>query len=358
MALPILHLQGTPYEQGIAHGQQLKDRILNNLDVYFERFAKEVGLSRGQVLDCAAQFLAALPRQNAEYYEGVKGIAQGAGVELAALAALNVRYEILYYQFGVQAMADGCTAFVVLPEASADGHLRLGQNWDWIPQVQGAVIHSTEPDGFKVAGFTEAGIFGRKIGLNSAGLGLVINGMTSTDDNWHRVQKPFHVRCHEILKSKSMDEATHVVTGQQRTCAANFMIAQAPDQAVDLEAAPAEVGRLYCTQGRMAHTNHFLEPKPLGIKEPPMDNRPHSKERQARMTWLLHAKKQLACKDLKGFLADRQGFPYSINRHEDPNLPAQERYTTVTSVIMDLHAGEIQLTDGPPDLSAYQKVTL
>ena len=32
--------------------------------------------------------------------------------------------------------------------------------------------------------FTEAGIFGGKIGLNSAGLGLAINGITTVDDDW------------------------------------------------------------------------------------------------------------------------------------------------------------------------------
>jgi isopenicillin-N N-acyltransferase-like protein len=358
MTLPVLHVEGGPHEQGLIHGRELKDRIEHNLDVYFNRFAKEVGLSRDEVLDHAAPFATFIEQKHSDYHEGVKGIAEGAGVDLMALTAMNVRYEILYYQFGVQAMADGCTAFAVKPEASANGHLLIGQNWDWIPEVKGAVIHSTEASGLQVLGFTEAGIFGRKIGLNNAGMGLAINGMTSTDDDWDDIKTPFHVRCYHILNSSKFDDAVKVVTDEDRVCAANFMIAQTPDHVVDIEAAPKTVRLLECDRGRLAHTNHFFDPDVLGIVEPPMENRPHSHERQRRMTELLQSKDKVSANDVKQFLEDKQGFPYSINRHGDPEQPPEERYITVTGVVMDLHTGEIQLTDGPPDLSEYQSVTL
>ena len=69
-------------------------------------------------------------------------MAAGSGHDLLDLLVLNLRYELLYYQYGVCAIggADGCTAFAVLPAASANGHLLLGQNWDWIPEVKGAVL--------------------------------------------------------------------------------------------------------------------------------------------------------------------------------------------------------------------------
>ena len=34
---------------------------------------------------------------------------------------------------------DGCTSFGIGPEASADGHTYVGQNWDWIPAVEAFV---------------------------------------------------------------------------------------------------------------------------------------------------------------------------------------------------------------------------
>jgi len=358
MTLPVLRVQGTSYEQGLEHGRELKDRVQHNVSVYFNRFEKEVGLSEAEVLACATSFLQAIQTQNQNYFEGMKGIAEGADVSLEALTALNVRYEILYYQYGVNAMADGCTAFAVQPEGAENGHLWIGQNWDWIPEVQGAVIHTVDEDGFENISFTESGIFGGKIGLNAAGVGLVINGMTSMDDNWSQMHKPFHVRCYEILKSRDFGSATNVVTEENRVCATNYMIATTPDHVVDIEAAPTKVRLISCQNHRQAHTNHFLDPDALGIVEPPMDNRPHSQQRQKRMTELLNTKEKLSFKDMKIFLADKDNYPYSINRHKDMALLPEERFITVTSVIMDLDAGEMYLTDGPPDNSDYQLVTL
>src|SRR5205823_1340688 len=104
--------------------------------------------------------------------------------------------------------------------------------------VEGAVLHTQEPDGLETLGFTEAGIIGAKLGLNSAGLGLTINGLLTTSDDWSRRVTPFHVRCYEILRQRDLDSAVKIVTNQRRACSANFLIAQAPDRAVDIEAAP------------------------------------------------------------------------------------------------------------------------
>ena len=223
----------------------------------------------------------------------MRGIADGAGLALDQIAALNVRYELLYYQFGQNATTvrrpDGCTAFAVAPSASAEGHLLIGENWDWIPEVRGALVRTTEADGLTTLGFTEAGIFGAKIGLNSAGLGLLINGMVATSDDWARRTLPFHARCRAILRSHCLDDAVAVVTGTDRPCAANYLIAQVPDRIVDIEAAPDRVRCWPDEAGCLCHTNHFLDPRALGVVEPEIERGPDSQLRLARMRHLLGA---------------------------------------------------------------------
>ncbi len=355
MTLPVLHLRGTPYEQGLEHGKGLKDRVQHNVAVYFDRFKREVGLSRREVLVQATQFLEAIEAQNGDYYHGMQGIADAIGVPLPEVAALNARYEILYYQFGVLAVADGCTAFAVPPGATADGHLYLGQNWDWIPQVKGAVLHTEEPDGLQTISFTEAGIVGGKIGMNSAGLGLAINGLTSTDDDWSRLYKPFHVRCYEILRQASLPEAAAIVTDTARSCSANFMLAQVPDRTLNIEAAPASHYVSPSVNGCLVHANHFVDPDVLGVVEPPAEKRPNSEFRQARLAGLLSAGRRHTPEDLKRYLKDHEQAPNALCRHEDPEDPPEDHYITVTSVIMDLTAGHIWLSDGPPCEHAYQE---
>src|SRR5947207_3458504 len=158
MPLPLLRLSGSPYAQGRQHGRELRERIAENLQIYFDRFQRASGLSRPEVLERGDRYAEAIARQNPDYAEGMRGIVDGSGFDPRAIAALNARYEIIYYQVTAKAMAasDGCTAFAVLPEASANGHLLLGQNWDWIPGVLGAVLPTEHPDGLETLAFTEA----------------------------------------------------------------------------------------------------------------------------------------------------------------------------------------------------------
>lgn len=373
MTLPILHLSGTPYEQGVEHGRRLRNRIAHNLAVYFDRFEREVKLPRMEVVWRARQYRDVLGEQNADYFNALLGVVDGSDCELDELVALNVRYEILYYQFGVNALRagdakgaagglpfspDGCTALAVLPEASANGHLLLGQNWDWIPQVQGVVLHTIEADGRQTLCLTEAGIVGGKIGLNSAGLGLCINGMTTTDDDWTRLSKPFHLRCYEVLRARDFDDAVQVVTDGPRACSANFLIAQIPDHVTDIEAAPRAVRFLSGERGCLAHTNHFLDPDALGVVEPPCEHSPHSQHRFRRLNELLQTKRPLSIGDLQTFLRDHEGYPHSICRHADPSEPEEERYATLASVVMDLHERTMWLTDGQPCEGTYFRINL
>ena len=369
--LPILHLTGTPYEQGVQHGQALKDRIGHNLGVYFARFEQEAGVAKPEALRRAALYAEAIARQNPDYYAGMRGVAEGSGFPLGEIAALQVRYEILYYQWGHNATeedvanateedVDGCTAFAVLPEASANGHLLVGQNWDWIPQVLGAVVQTTDPDGMEVLAFTEAGIVGGKIGFNSAGVALAINGMMSTSDDWSTLAKPFHVRCYEILRSRDFDSAVSVVTSEARACSTNFLIAQTPGKVVDIEAAPGSLRLLECEGGCLVHTNNFTEPAEIGVTEPPNPKREFSKGRRSRMGELLAAHgDKISVADVQTDLQDHLRYPYGICRHAAVGIEPPEKHAiTVTAVVMDVTAKTLMLTDGVPCENEFQTVTL
>ena len=62
------------------------------------------------------------------------GVADGAGVDLPSVIALNVRTEITFGLF-----SDGCTALSWYPPSSNTSY--LAQNWDWMePQKQNLII--------------------------------------------------------------------------------------------------------------------------------------------------------------------------------------------------------------------------
>jgi isopenicillin-N N-acyltransferase-like protein len=359
--IPLCEVSGTPYEQGLTHGRLAKSQIDHNLEVYFWRFERESKLTRAEVLRRAELYLKNIEATAPGYVEGMKGIAEGAQREFREIVALNARYELIYSEASAQGKlpeSDGCTTFALLPEKTTNGHLILGENWDWIPNVEALLLKVHEPGRPEVLCFTEAGIFGGKIGLNSFGLGLVINGLNSNQDNWAQIQKPFHVRCWETLRSKRFEDAVSAVTSTPRACSANFLIGQTDQRVVNIEAAPSAHLALKPQEGYVAHTNHFLEPERLGILVPEVSKRPSTRSRYARVTKLLRESGRLDIPAAQKILTDHDDYPYSLCRHADESFPPEERYQSVVSVVMDLHEHRIDIAKGPPCRYRYRTLTL
>ncbi len=162
---------------GVQHGKGAREEIHQNLATYFRRFKNETELSRPEALERARKYLPVIKKADPAYARSMEGVADGSGADLLEITALNVRYELMYSQFakiGVKPVPRtfGCTAFAAQPEAVANGHVLMAQNWDWIPQVKGLFLKIRNTDAPDAICFTEAGVVGGKIGLNSEGLGL------------------------------------------------------------------------------------------------------------------------------------------------------------------------------------------
>lgn len=73
---------------------------------------------------------------------------------------------------------DGCSSVAVLPDASANGHTILAQNWDtYTWQEYGTVIlQILRDDGPDLMIVTEAGQLAR-YGMNQAGIALGVNSL-------------------------------------------------------------------------------------------------------------------------------------------------------------------------------------
>ena len=350
---------GTAHEQGLAHGEVLRESIEKNIDVYLTRFDREAGIGKQDLLVNAGVYMNKLQDQSPEYVSAMNGIAESSNRDILEIAMLNLRYELLYYALGkiyMDESVDGCTSFALLPEASQNNHVVMGQNWDWIPDVDCVLVTSTDTDGLRRTSFTEAGIFAGKPGMNSEGVGLAVNGMCSTSDNWARFQKPFHLRCHEILRSRTMDDALDVLTGSPRSCTANFIIGDASHGAVDIELAPDNLRSIDPDNGVLVHTNHFVNPDKIDATEPPNPRRHLSEFRQVRMETLLNEQKPLDVKRIQEILKDHENHPQSLCRHRDITLAESEHIITKTSIIMDLEDQKIWLSFGQPcknDFIAY-----
>lgn len=351
--LPVISLPPDPYLCGFLHGRALQKEIQENLALYRIRLEKELNLAWHEGLRRGRWHLERLSAYAPDYLQAVVGVAAGAGLSPAEAGFLDARYEIFYAEFASQARAEECTVLAVLPSKTPEGEVLLAQNWDWVPEVKGFWMRVEGP-ALTVLAFTEAGIPGGKIGLNSCGLALCINGLVSSVDRWDGEGLPFHARTWNILHAQSLREAEELVTMGLSPCSANFLIAM-EGKTLCLERSPTHTFTMTTNTGFLVHTNHFIVggPEVLAQKE-----RTASKLRLARAEELLAQKASLSEHDLFQILSDHQGFPESICRHPTEDDRAGSSYSTVLSCVINPVRKTLTYVWGTPCMGTPKKVEL
>lgn len=354
--MPCLTVGDDAFERGLAHGKTFATDVAANLETYLCRFEAS-GLNRGEAYQEARRWRQAMGPQDPEYVEEMRGIAAGAGQTEIAIALLNARYEIAFMIFGKDARsqeravaeADGCTTFGLLPEVCANGHTWLGQNWDWLEGVhrRTLVLRIHRRSKPSLVCLTEAGIVGGKMGVNECGIGLVENGLASSHDGVNPYQKPFHMRCREVLDAERYDQALRPIVETRRTCSANYVIGAAGGEIINFETSPDHVSYLHPAGGIVTHSNHFVN---AGHGESQMEKiGPNTLFRAARMRRLLERSKgRIDIELMKKAMCDHFGEPSSLCRHPDPGQAAARRTMTTGAVLIDLEDRVMHVADGPP----------
>ena len=354
--MPCLTVGDDAFERGLAHGKAFSADVAANVETYLRRFEAS-GLARGEAFDEARRWLQSMEAQNPEYVEEMRGIARGAAQSEDAVGLLNARYEIAFMIFGKDARSqgraaaetDGCTTFGLLPEVCADGHTWLGQNWDWLEGVHRhtLVLRIERTSKPALVCMTEAGIVGGKMGVNECGIGLVENGLASSHDGANPYQKPFHMRCREVLDAERYDQALSSIVATHRTCSANFVIGAAGGEIIDFETSPDHVSYLHPVGGIVSHSNHFIS---AGHGESQMEKiAPNTLFRAARVRRLLQqGGGRIDIERMQAAMRDHFSAPHSLCRHPDPRQPESKRTMTAGAVLIDLDDRIMHVADGPP----------
>src|SRR5688572_19977596 len=108
---PLVEARGTHRELGRQHGEQCRDRIRGFLDY----LAALLRLPPERLRAGAMHFLPLFERHCPHLVEEVRGLAEGAGVDLADALAAQVRGEVAQAQQG-----EGCTTFVMSGRRTSD----------------------------------------------------------------------------------------------------------------------------------------------------------------------------------------------------------------------------------------------
>ncbi|EAS29932.3 acyl-coenzyme A:Isopenicillin N acyltransferase [Coccidioides immitis RS] len=331
--------QGTPSEIGLQHGQQAKSEIQGSIEFYNDLFKKKCSMDWQGVCRTAAKFIPLLEASFPEYLQEIKGIAQGADVDMETILALNVRTELAYGMF-----SDGCTAFSWKSKTESF----LGQNWDWdkaqSPNLVSMHIRPSQPSKPSIHMITEAGIIG-KIGLNSCGVGVTLNAIKCAGVDFNKI--PCHLALRTVLNSSSRAEAVEKLEKLGVASACHILVADHTG-GTGLECSAYDIVRLNMGDegepcpGVITHSNHFVREH---NNVNPILYLADSEPRLRRVRELTGAAGSRPGFDaMNRILEDEKGYPTGICRAPTEN----SQMASLFSIIMDLKGKTAAVKIGRP----------
>jgi isopenicillin-N N-acyltransferase like protein len=230
---PVLHLKGSPYELGYQHGVLLRERVRSNmgniLKLGEEATLVEVGPIKLKPADAIRTIVKIQqPYVPAKYFEELRGLADGAGLELEDVQLANFLPELFH-----------CSGFAIANSATADGTLYHGRVLDyaidWGLQDHAVVIIVEPDDGIPFVNVSYAGFIGSVTGMNAEHISVGEMGGGGVG-LWQGMPMALLVR--EVLtRATSLEEAIAIYRDTPRTCQYFYVVADGEtNEAVGMEA--------------------------------------------------------------------------------------------------------------------------
>jgi isopenicillin-N N-acyltransferase-like protein len=346
---PLIDLSGSPHERGRQHGKAVPDRIKRGIAMYAESLLNN-GVDWRELERRAEAMVPAIEKFDAAYVEEMRGIAAGADQPFAGIVLMNARTEMVVAarkQHIEKHFPDGCTAALALPEASADGVLLHGQNWDWRAECAetGVVLRIRREEGPDILTFTEAGGLARS-GLNSAGIGLTANALECDRDYQRGPGVPLPFIRRKVLESAYLASAVHTIFSTPKLGSNHMAVSHCGGEAFGFECAPDETFWIAPDRGLYVHANHWIaDPARAKVKDTGLAETPCSIYRDKRVREQLAPKRgKLTLEDFREAFFDDYASPWSVCR---PPRPNNRGNVVATSAMILMRPGEGHLEACP-----------
>lgn len=332
--------------RGLEFGRTFAAEVAATIAAYRRLFAQAAG--HPVDMDHLGGFALAQVRQiSAGLADEIEGIADGAGVPVAHVAALNARTEIL------AAVGDHTAHECSTVVRVGDGRPPVAvQAWDWYSDLAGLwlVWEIPHADGHLTTTLTEFGIVG-KIGVSSRGLGVLFN-ILHHDRDGAGIGAPVHVLARAVLDDAAdLNQALVRLAAAPVSASSSLTLvacAGAESAAVSVEVHPGGPG--YATpdgHGLLIHTNHFLS-TPAAHHDRELRTGPDTVVRYAMLRQKLTGRSDL---DHDAVIAAMNSHLLSGGAtccHVDPAIPAAGQYQTLATVSLDLAAATLTAHPGGP----------
>jgi isopenicillin-N N-acyltransferase-like protein len=350
--IKLIRVKGSHRSMGRQIGEGAAPEIHRMLAVYrqtFETAYRQLRLTWEDAVLQAKKYYPFAEEHTPRYVAELEGIAEAAGVDFDDLMVLNCMEAITS-----DALHLGCTSLAVGGERTADGHVLVGHNEDWLPEDEENtyLIHAAPDDEPPFLALTYGGLL-PNIGFNAAGIAQCCDTVYPDDV---RVGIPRIFVSRAVLGAARLSEAIRAVIRRQRAAGYNHLIAHSSGEIYNIEVSAKCFATIYGSDGLLAHTNNYLTRRMKQVEDGTEDLI-SSRVRVNRALRLLRNQHQHTVDTIRGILCDHTNYPNSICSHVEPEDSPLDRQKTIASMIMDLTSLEMHFCWGSPcegDYSVYR----
>lgn len=360
----VLELTGSPRQRGRCHGEALKELICEFADSITEVHQQNnnyLTVATPSLKDFCYRNLGFMKKYARELVDEMEGIAEGAGVKFSDILLLNAFLELEDLRapaLGGKILPDslwGCTTFNIPAEISANGKAFIGQTYDMEKYYQKFLVlqkitNAHGPDALVVS---LAGIIGLN-GMNSVGIGSVINKITATDAR-PGVIYPFVMR--KILASQRIGDALGAAIFSPRASGINYQLCGS-GLAFCAETSATRYELLDCRSG-IAHTNHYVGSKMAGFETANWLSHGGSMVRKEVADSLISRNKgKITPAMLQRWMQDHTNYPRSICAHGFPEENEKTAFHTIFALVMAPEEGWLEICPGNPCENIFSRYSL
>lgn len=349
----MVRVSGTHREIGRQIGEACRGQIQHSLANARELLATgfdSLQLTWDGALIQARKYMPFAQERYPQYGDEMMGIAEGAQVTLDDLAALN----------GMEAVTmdalhlTKCTSLAVGQERSANGHVLLAHNEDWVPEDEPDVyiLHVTPNDEPPFLAMTYGGLL-PNIGMNAYGIAQACDSVYPSDC---RIGIPRLVASRAVLAADIPSEAIRHMLAPHRAAGYNHLLVHESGEMYNVEVSARKFAVLYSEDGLLVHTNHYLDAGMQAVESEP-DELVATRVRYFRAMRLLRQTEKHTVESLQAIQRDHMNYQDSICNHAVDSRPL-DREKTITSLLFDLTERSLLACWGNPCENEYYKYQL
>lgn len=221
--LPVLHLNGTAYENGMQHGKLLKKEINELIGLWKQDLEAKYQMSADAFIKVfldSTNYIPSIKKWTPELLDEVKGISKGSEIDFNTLFAFQLIDEI-WTNARLMDIPHHCTTVGINNYKKDEGSNYIAQNIDITPFYHGfeVLLDIKDSDSRKLV-TTFAGYIGAN-GLNKH-IGITENTLSDLKSSLDGLPVCFVAR--GVLEKKTFEEAVNFINSIKHASGQNYII--------------------------------------------------------------------------------------------------------------------------------------